>query len=187
MKARNVKYSFNPWIGIISIIVIFVAKRPNLGKESNKHIYQAYGAVIEFVVGTFLIGLGIYVVTIDISAFAGSGTFPGGFENEYVKNISSIRVTYEAVRASGAIMIVGGVIICITAVIRNLITLKVASAVLVGGIVTGLIGISYFNQNWETLDARFKEKYPDEYQAQLDEGTERAAPPVDRTEQRRTG
>ncbi|MHA1272711.1 MAG: hypothetical protein ACTSQP_13830 [Promethearchaeota archaeon] len=161
--------SFNVfvWIGIGGLLAIFIAKRPNLGKESNKHIYQAYGAVMEFILAIFLLILGIYILTFDISSFAGNGTFPGGFETTYIKPSESIQVTYNAIRTSGVWLIIAAIIIMIASVVRNIISLRIAGGVIIVGIIIALIGINSFFLSWQSLDQLFKEKYPDEYAAQL--------------------
>ncbi len=156
------------WIGIVGVACIFISRRPNLGKESNKHIYQAYGAVIEFIVGFLFLCLGIYVIIFDISQYAGSGTFPGGFSSAYLEKYDTITYAYESLRLSGIIIIVGSIIIMVTSIIRNIISLKIASAVLIVGIIVILIGISAFFTYWTLLDSRFLEKYPDEYYGQLE-------------------
>jgi len=155
------------WIGIAGISMIFVSKRPNLGKESNKHIYQAYGAVIEFIVAFTIFLLGIYVIFFDISQYAGNGTFPGGFETTYVKDQAAIETTYGLIRTSGVIMIVGSIIIMAASVIRNIISLKIAAGVIIAGIIVVLVGISSFFNNWVTLDGLFEKNFEDEYQTQL--------------------
>ncbi|MGV9171227.1 MAG: hypothetical protein ACOC44_07460 [Promethearchaeia archaeon] len=155
------------WIGIGSVSLIFIAKRPNLGKESDKHIYQAYGGFIEIVVGFLMVILGLYVYFIDISQFAGSGTFPGGFMDAYIEEYSTIEYTYEAIRDSGLIMVIGGLIIMGAAAVRNYITLTLASGIIIAGIITALIGLILFFQNWQELDSLLQENFPDQYQAQL--------------------
>ncbi|MFO8017177.1 MAG: hypothetical protein R6U96_00955 [Promethearchaeia archaeon] len=158
------------WIGIGAVFLIFIAKRPNLGKESDKHIYQAYGGFIDIIVGIFMVLLGLYVYYIDISQFAGSGTFPGGleaFSDAYIEEYSTIEYTYESIRESGLIMLIGGLIIIGAAAIRNYITLTLASGVIIAGIITSLVGLILFFQNWQELDSLLRENYPDQYFAQL--------------------
>lgn len=155
------------WFSIFSIAAIFIAKRPNLGKESNKHIYQAYGAIIEAIVGICIVFLGFYAIFVDIADFAGNGTFPGGFENTYLEEFDTIEFSYQAIRISGVIIVVSGLIVIIGSLVRNIIGLRLAAATLSAGIITGLVGLSYFVQNWQELDRGFENKYPDEYAAQL--------------------
>ena len=155
------------WIGIGAVSLIFVAKRPNIGKESDKHLYQAYGGFIDIIVGILMVFLGLYVYFIDISQFAGSGTFPGGFVDTYIEEYSTIEYTYEAIQTSGLVMMVGGLIIIGASLVRNYITLTLASGIIIGGIVTSLIGLILFFQNWQELDSLFQKNYPDQYQAQL--------------------
>ncbi|MHA1292025.1 MAG: hypothetical protein ACTSQJ_05085 [Promethearchaeota archaeon] len=155
------------WIGIGGNTLIFISKRPNLGKESDKHIYQAYGAFVTFTVGLFLIFLGLLVIYFDISQYAGHGTFPGGFYETYIVEYDTVRITYEAIRWSGLIIVISGLIICGASVVRNIISLNVAAIVILIAIVIGIVGIGYFFQSWQLLDSRFLEKYPDVYQAQL--------------------
>ncbi|MHA1150251.1 MAG: hypothetical protein ACTSR8_18645 [Promethearchaeota archaeon] len=155
------------WIGIGGVASIFISKRPNLGKESNKHIYQAYGAVIEFIVASCLLLLGVYVIFFNIADFAGNGTFPGGFETTYINDVPSIVIIYSQVRTAGIIMIIAALIIMIASLVRNIITLKVASIVIFAGIIVALSGISYFFTNWILLDQKLDDEYPDEYSAQL--------------------
>jgi hypothetical protein len=140
---------------------------PNIGKESDKHLYQAYGGFIDIIVGILMVFLGLYVYFIDISQFAGSGTFPGGFIDTYIEDYNAIEYTYEAIQTSGLVMMVGGLIIIGASLVRNYITLTLASGVIIGGIVTSLIGLILFFQNWQELDSLFQKNYPDQYQAQL--------------------
>lgn len=165
----EITFSMNlfTWIGIGGVAIILISKRPNIGKESNKHIYQAYGAVIEFIVASCLLVLGIYVIVFNIADFAGNGTFPGGFESAYVDDVPSIVVIYSQIRTAGIIMIVAASIIMLASVIRNLISLKVASAVIFAGIIVALTGISYFFTNWELLNQKLDDEYPNEFNAQL--------------------
>ncbi len=155
------------WIGIGGIAIIFLSKRPNLGKESNKHLYQAYGGVLNFLIGLILIILGAYIIIFDIGAFAGNGTFPDAFDQAYLLNVPSITATYGIIRLTGTIIIIGGVILMILSVIRNLITLYFSSIIMFGGIITVAVGVILFFQNWVILDSLFSKNYPLEYDAQL--------------------
>ncbi len=155
------------WIGIAGVVCIFISRRPNLGKESNKHIYQAYGAVIEFIVGFLFLCLGVYIIIFDISQFAGNGTFPGGFSDTYLEHHPTVVLAYRSIRLSGLIIIVGAIIIMVTSVIRNIISLKIASTILIGAIIVILIGISAFFTYWNELDAALYYHYKKEYAGNL--------------------
>lgn len=156
-------------ICIVGIAFTFLAKRPNLGKESNKHIYQAYGAVLEFIVGICIAALGIYWLYIEISQFAGNGTYPAdqGFENVYIASDPAIALIYQGLKNSGVILIIAAVIVCLLAVSRNKIGLKIAALGFIAAIIVVLIGLSNFYLNWFALNDQFFLKYPDEYSIQL--------------------
>lgn len=155
------------WLDIFGVVFIFLAKRPKLGKESDKHIYQAYGAVIVFVAAICFLVLGIYTMMFDISMYAGNGTFPGGFEKTFLTKYESIKFAYTQIRASGVWMIVSSIILCVAAVIRKYITLRIASIAICVGIILAIIGIINFFSNWQLLDAQFENYYEDVYQGQL--------------------
>ena len=155
------------WIGIVGIGIIFVSKRPNLGKESNKHLYQAYGGVLNVIIGIMMIILGIYVLAFDVGSFAGNGTFPDAFDQAYLMDDPRIVSVYSALRATGYVILIGGIIVAAMAVFRNLLTLYLSAAIIAGGILTVTISVIVFFQNWITLDGLFSTRYPLEYQAQL--------------------
>jgi hypothetical protein len=156
------------WIGVAGIAVIFVSKRPNLGKESNKHLYQAYGGFLTFSVGAILVILGVYVLVFDVGSFAGRGTFPGtSFNQEYIDPKSDIVAIYDWIRLTGYFVILGAIIICIISILRNLFTLYFSSVIILAGILTVMISVIVFFQQWIILDDRFNFYYPDEYLAQL--------------------
>lgn len=158
------------WSSIGGTAVIFISKRPNLGKESNKHMYQAYGAVIEVVISMIIIFLGIYVLIFNLSDFAGNGTYPGGmaaFEADYISEYPSIQTLYEQLRVSGIIIIIGALIVCAASVLRSIISLKIAALVIIGGIITCLVGLSIFFTSWTDIDGQFYEKFDLQYEGLL--------------------
>jgi len=166
---------FFTWIEIAGIFTIIISKRPKLGKESNKHIYQAYGAVIIVIVGIGILILGIYVLVFDVGDFAGNGTFPGeSFEKAYLQGKPSIIDTYGVLRWSGILLISSGIFVCLISLIRNILSLYIAAVLIFIGIGFAIAGVSMFFYNWQTLDTLFDKHYPDEYDAQLTLGL----PPV---------
>ena len=159
---------FFTWVEIAGIFTIIISKRPKLGKESNKHIYQAYGAVIIIIVGIGIFLLGIYVLVFDIGDFAGNGTFPGeSFEKAYLRSGASIRTIYGLLRASGWFLIICAIVVCLASLFRNILSLYIAAVIIFIGIGIGISGLAMFFYNWQDLDHKFLTEFPDEYDAQL--------------------
>jgi len=159
------------WIGIAGTAIVLISKRPKLGKESNKHIFQAYGSVMIVIIGMLIIVLGIYVLTFDVGDFAGKGTFPGdSFETAYLydSQYPGQAESYAALRMTGWVLIIGAIIVIISSIIRNAMSLYFASLVILGGIVTIITGVGLFFLNWTDIDNQFRDHYVEsEYKGQL--------------------
>lgn len=159
------------WIGIGGTAVILISKRPKLGKESNKHIFQAYGSVMIVIIGLCLIALGLYVLMFDVGQFAGKGTFPGdSFEIAYLldSDFPAQTEVYRLIRMAGWILIIGAIIVILSSIFRNSLSLYLASAIILAGIIITITGVSLFFAYWSELDGLFSRNYPSaEYYGQL--------------------
>lgn len=145
-------------IGMFGIFFLFVALRPNFGPTANKKIYQAVAGILAFIVAIFLMVLGIYVkFVLNIANFAGRGTYPGDFYYAFIETIPSNAgvEAYNDIRFSGVLMILTALFIMFCVMIRNKITLKLASIVLLIGIVWAIVDISFFGAAWDRLDNLF--------------------------------
>jgi hypothetical protein len=156
-------------IGMFGVFFLFVALRPNFGPTANKKIYQAVAGIMAFIIAIFLMVLGIYVkFSLDIAEFAGRGTYPGDFYYAFIEVIPAQAGinAYNDIRFSGILMILTALYIMFTVMIRNKITLKIASFALLIGIIWGIVDISFFGASWDRLDNLFlntPELAPDYY------------------------
>ena len=141
-------------IGLIGIFFMFVALRPNFGPTGNKKIYQAVAGIMAFFISILLFFLGTYVISLvpfdtlnaAISNFAGNGTYPGNFFYAFIEPISDLRgiETYEAIRTSGFLLCVTAIYIILVAMIRNRVSLKIASILLMIGIIWAIADLILF-------------------------------------------
>lgn len=162
------------WVGVgfAGVLLILLAIRPNFGPEANKRIYQAAAGIFAFGVAICVIILGFYIYSIlDIRTFMGYGTFPGNVYNTYIEKMSNADITgvkaYNFVIESGTLLMIGGGIICVGALLKNKIGLLSAAIVFLVGIVVMLVGLGQFYTYWQVLDDLFYEDYPTEYLQQL--------------------
>jgi hypothetical protein len=157
-------------IGIIGIVVIFIDKRPNLGPEGNKHLYQAYGGILAFSMGLLMLVLGIFILIFNIADFAGAGTIPGNFYHDYIQGLGNYNegiTIYNAIRGAGIIVIIGSIIVIFLAILRNKVGLKLAGLIIFAGVIITAGGLGSFSINWSILDQLFFTFRPDEYETQL--------------------
>lgn len=148
-------------VGIGGSLVILIAKKPNFGPEANRRIYQSVGGWIAFVISIIVLVVGIYIASegpgswFDISRFAGNGTYPDNFHAAYINSDADATAFYNEIKDAGAAIIVGAIIIMVSAIFRNRLTLKIASITLTAGIITCLVGFSVFQDSYYALDLRF--------------------------------
>ncbi len=191
-------------IGIIGALIVLIAKKPNFGPEANRRIYQATGGWIGTIMALVIILLGLYMTYgFDITQYAGNGRYPGGkmdffdaflsFNVEGLKNAKVFwfniyglnqvagqsdyipGMPYDYIWPVGWTVMIGAAIIFLAAVLRNRINLKIASGVLISGIVVALVGLSQFDLAFRNLDSAMRnfyvvEMYPpmtDVYEQQL--------------------
>ncbi|MHA1342094.1 MAG: hypothetical protein ACTSRZ_19875 [Promethearchaeota archaeon] len=145
-------------IGMFGIFLLFVALKPNFGPTANKKIYQAVAGIFAFVISCIFLGLGIYVSGIlDIADFAGRGTYPGDFYYAFIEVIPENAgiTTYQEIRTSGTLMILTSVVIMLIIMLRNRMTLKLASIFLLLCIGWATYDVIAFYLSWNKLDSLF--------------------------------
>ncbi len=175
-------------IGIIGALIVLIAKKPNFGPEANRRVYQAVGGWIGTIMAVVIFVLGVFMTYgFNISQYAGNGRYPGGkmdFFDAFLGlneiGIANAKIFwfniygldqhvgdagYIAGLASdfvwpvGWTIMIGAVIIFLAAVLRNRINLKIASGVLIAGIVVALTGLSQFDSNFKYLDGAMYKYY----------------------------
>ncbi len=174
-------------IGIIGTLIVLIAKKPNFGPEANRRIYQAVGGWIGTIMALVILLLGLYMVYgFNIAQYAGKGRYPGGkidFFDAFLSimdprttnamifwfNIYGLRqvpglVGYipnvpDVIWPVGWTVMIGALIIFLAAVLRNRINLKIASGVLIAGIIVSLVGLSQFDSSFKNLDAAMYSYY----------------------------
>lgn len=172
---------------ICGSLIVLIAKRPNFGPEANRRIYQAVGGWIATIMSIIILLLGLYMVYgFDIANYAGNGRYPGGKEDFFDAFISVISPTtsnammfwfniyhleqYPGMQnyipglpnfvwSVGWTVMIGAGIIFAAAVLRNRISLKLASGVLLAGVVVSLVGLSQFDLSWKNLDGAMRKFY----------------------------
>ncbi|MHA1734491.1 MAG: hypothetical protein ACTSU5_21340 [Promethearchaeota archaeon] len=149
-------------LGIGGAIIILLAKKPNFGPEANRRIYQSVGGWLAAIIAIIVLATGLFILLIfDISDYAGNGTYPENFVEAFINSDDTAKMFYTNIIQSSYVIIVGALIILFTAVARNKITLKIASAVLTAGIITCLVGFSLFQDAYVNLNYWFgNENYP---------------------------
>ncbi len=170
-------------LGIIGAMIVLIAKKPNFGPEANRRVYQAVGGWIGAIMAVIIFILGLYMTYgFDISQYAGNGRYPGGKWDffyaflafagapEVIKNAQLFWFNIYGLNQSvdntryipglpnfiwpvGWTIMIGAVVILLATVFRNRINLKIASGLLITGIVIALVGLSQFNDNFTNLDA----------------------------------
>lgn len=158
------------FVGILGIIIIFIDKRPNLGPEGNKHLYQAYGGILGFSMGILMLVLGIYIMVFNVAENAGNGTIPGNFYHDYILGLGVYNDglnTYNGLRGAGIIVIVGSVIVMVLSVLRNTLGLKLSALIIFSGTIVSAAGLGAFSFYWGELDGLFFTYRFDEYYTQL--------------------
>ena len=163
------------YIGLVGLILIFYAIRPNYGPEANKRIYQAVAGILAFVISIFMIILGLYLHNgFNIADYAGRGTYPTIFDKNAFVNIylSESGVTgglaleeYNALLQSGTFMIIGALIIMGASLIRNRIGLIISGILFLVGAGFFIGGVISFGYYWNQIDIIFS-TFP-EYRTQL--------------------
>ncbi len=174
-------------IGIIGALIVLIAKKPNFGPEANRRIYQAVGGWIGAIMAIVIILLGVYMLFgFNIAQYAGNGRYPGGkadffdafisvmdpstsnamifWFNIYGFNYLTSEYGYITslppfIWAVGATVVIGGIIVFLAAVLRNRINLKIASGVLIAGIIVALVGLSQFDASFKSLDSEMYNYY----------------------------
>ncbi len=174
-------------IGIIGTLIVLIAKKPNFGPEANRRIYQAVGGWIGTILALVILLLGLYMVFgFNIAQYAGNGRYPGGKGDFFDAFLSVIDPQtsnamifwysiYGHVQIPGQVgyipnlppviwpvgytVMIGAAIIFFAAVLRNHINLKIASGVLISGIIVSLVGLSQFDQSYKNLDAALYSYY----------------------------
>ncbi|GAB4310350.1 MAG: hypothetical protein Kow0069_10410 [Promethearchaeota archaeon] len=148
--------------GIIGSIVILIAKKPNFGPEANRRIYQSVGGWLGFILSLMILAIGLYIrFGLDISAYAGNGTYPENFLEAFVFSNDAAKIYYQSILDSSFTIVIGALIILVASVFRNRINLKIAGSVMVFGIVTTFVGFSQFQTSYSNLNYWFgNEEYP---------------------------
>ncbi|MHA1819283.1 MAG: hypothetical protein ACTSU2_15170 [Promethearchaeota archaeon] len=163
-------YIGNGVFGFIGLGLLFIGIRPNFGPTANKKIYQAVAGIIAFTNSIILFILGIYVTAIlDIADFAGRGTYPGDFVYAFIEPIPNNAgiATLNNIRLSGQIMIIISLLVIVIVMLRNKISLKVASIGLLVGIGLTIFSMSFFLSAWDQMDNLFRNYYRAEYTSTL--------------------
>jgi hypothetical protein len=174
-------------IGIAGSVIVLIAKKPNFGPEANRRIYQAVGGWVGTVLAVCLFLLGLYMTYgLNIAAYAGNGRYPGGkftFFQAWVDEPGqaglnmmiywfSIYGLSQTPGTAGYIsglpnfiwpvgwtIMIGAAITFVACVMRNRINLKIASGVLIGGIIVSIVGLGQFNYDWTGLGSAFYTYY----------------------------
>jgi hypothetical protein len=172
-------------IAISGVLITFYALRPNFGPEANKRIYQAAAGIFAFLIGIIMFILGLYVrYLLDISQFAGRGTYPGeecttadwfsnvckpgdDFVYTYIETLVGGRAitTYKNMIGSGEILMWCSALMIIASLFRNKIGLLLSAIIIFSANIGYLVGVALFRTYWRELDEIFYEF--DEYQTQL--------------------
>jgi len=169
-------------IGIVGALLVLIAKKPNFGPEANRRIYQAVGGWIGTIMSLILLLLGLFMTYgFNIAQYAGNGRYPGGkmdFFDAFIglndPRITNAKILWfniyglnqvpgetgyipglpsDFIWPVGWTLMIGALIIFLAAVLRNRISLKIASGVLITGIIVALVGLSQFDRNFKNLDA----------------------------------
>ncbi|MCP4761665.1 MAG: hypothetical protein GY870_07775 [archaeon] len=178
----NIIVGFSNFIGLVGVFLLLIALRPNFGPIANKKIYQAVAGILSTTISIFFIILGIYVclyiappmgessnIKPGLSYFAGNGTFPENLYTNFIQNFPEAVSFYQGITMSGFLMIITALFVLAISMLRNKITLKIASMGLLIGIIWSVVNLSIFSLNYYVLlDGFFYANYMPEYKTTLE-------------------